>query len=320
MFHLGNNAVPEDIDEIQQFQQARWISPPEAMWRIYQLCLNEMYPSVKSLQVHLENMQHVGFREDTNLLSILHNQQASKTMLTEYFQMNQLDKDACRFVYKEFPEYYVWNEDKKYWSQRKQRNAIGRLTAASPVEGERYYLRLLLNHVNGATSYQSLQTVNGIKFDIFRKAAEQFGLHESDNNIDQCLEEASLFQMTFTLRRLFATLLVYCGVHNPAAVWDKYKDAMSKDFAKTNFMSARNTEAKALQSINYFLESIGKSIIEYALLAVMIVNSPDEKLLKEIHEELNIPISENELFTIENLNSEKKKSLYHHSRKIKKLQ
>ena len=162
-----------------------------------------MYPSVKSLQVHLENMQTVGFREDTNLLSILHNQQASKTMLTEYFQMNQLDKDACRFVYKEFPEYYVWNEDKKYWSQRKQRNAIGRLTAASPVEGERYYLRLLLNHVNGATSYQSLQTVNGIKFDIFRKAAEQFGLHESDNNIDQYLEEASLFQMTFTLRRLF---------------------------------------------------------------------------------------------------------------------
>ena len=134
---------------------------------------------------------------------------------------------------------------KKYQSQRKQRNAIG-IVAASPVEGERYYLRLLLNHVKGATSYQSLQTVNGIRFDAFRKATGQYGLLESDNNIDQCLEEASLFQMPFTLRRLFATLLVYCGVHNPAALWNKYKDAMSETFAKTNFMSARNTEAKAL--------------------------------------------------------------------------
>ena len=113
--------------------------------------------------------------------------------------MNQLYKDACRFLYKESPEYYVWNEDKKYWSQRKQRNAIGRLVAASPVEGERYYLRLLLNHVKGATSYQSLQTINGIKFDTFRKATEQYGLLESDNNMNQCLEETSLFHMPFTL-------------------------------------------------------------------------------------------------------------------------
>ena len=51
---------------------------------------------------------------------------------------------------------------------------------------------------------------------------------------------------------------------------------------------------------------MGKIIIEYALSAVMIVDSSDEKLLKDIHEELNIPISENQLFTIENLNPEQK--------------
>ncbi|KAH7546258.1 hypothetical protein FEM48_Zijuj01G0181200 [Ziziphus jujuba var. spinosa] len=34
----------EDIDEIHSFQSARWISPPEAMWRIYGFSLNEMHP------------------------------------------------------------------------------------------------------------------------------------------------------------------------------------------------------------------------------------------------------------------------------------
>lgn len=199
IFHLGGDNVFEDVDEIQQLQKGRWISPLEVMWRIYQFYLNEMYPSVKGLHVHLANMQTVGFRGDTDLLSILHNQQATKTMLTEYFRMNQIDRDACKLLCKEFPEYYVRNENKKYWSQRKQQNAVGKLVAASPVEGERYYMRLLLKHVKGATSYQRLQLVNGIQFGTFRRAAEQLGLLESDNIIVQYLEEAILFQMPLTL-------------------------------------------------------------------------------------------------------------------------
>ena len=32
----------------------------------------------------------------------------------------------------------------------------------SPKDGERYFLRLLLTHVTGATSYDCLKTVNGV--------------------------------------------------------------------------------------------------------------------------------------------------------------
>ncbi|XP_058222040.1 uncharacterized protein LOC131332039 [Rhododendron vialii] len=39
----------EDIDEIEQFQSARWISPPEAMWRIYGFPLFEIHPAVMTL-------------------------------------------------------------------------------------------------------------------------------------------------------------------------------------------------------------------------------------------------------------------------------
>jgi len=41
------------IDEIQTFQDARWVSPPEALWRIYEFNLTEMQPAVINLQLHL---------------------------------------------------------------------------------------------------------------------------------------------------------------------------------------------------------------------------------------------------------------------------
>ena len=40
------------IDEIQTFQDARWVSPPEALWRIYEFNLTEMQPAI-NLQLHL---------------------------------------------------------------------------------------------------------------------------------------------------------------------------------------------------------------------------------------------------------------------------
>ncbi|XP_075108897.1 uncharacterized protein LOC142180730 [Nicotiana tabacum] len=41
------------VDEIQNFQDARWVSPPEALWRIYEFNLSEMQPPVLNLQLHL---------------------------------------------------------------------------------------------------------------------------------------------------------------------------------------------------------------------------------------------------------------------------
>jgi hypothetical protein len=46
----------------------------------------------------------------------------------------------------------------KEWLQRKQRTHIGRMVYVCPVEGERYYLCVLLNHVRGATSFDDLKT------------------------------------------------------------------------------------------------------------------------------------------------------------------
>jgi hypothetical protein len=48
----------------------------------------------------------------------------------------------------------------------------------------------------------------------FREAAERRGLIEEDNTLDESLAEAIGWMMPYALRRLFATILVFCEPSN----------------------------------------------------------------------------------------------------------
>jgi hypothetical protein len=52
---------------------------------------------------------------------------------------------------------------------------------AHPTLGKRYYLQMLLNYVKGATSYEHLRTVDGIKQHTFKDACIAMGLLVNDN-------------------------------------------------------------------------------------------------------------------------------------------
>ena len=105
---------------------------------------------------------------------------------------------------------------------------------AAPNQGERFYLRLLLLHVPGATSFQDLRTVDDVIFDTFRGAALARELLEDDTVWVKCMEEAATVQMPAALRNLFATLLEFCELKDPSAVWDQYKELMSEDYTRDN--------------------------------------------------------------------------------------
>jgi hypothetical protein len=100
------------------------------------------------LQLHLPNMHTVAFKAYDNLEDVVARPSSSKSMLTEYFQMNKKYPEAQKLLYREFPEHYRWISGNKKWQNRKnKRTRIGRLVYAHPAEGERYYLRVLLSHV-----------------------------------------------------------------------------------------------------------------------------------------------------------------------------
>jgi hypothetical protein len=134
-------------------------------------------------------------------------------MLTAYFEKNNTSEHARGILYRDFPEYYKWDSQEKTWirrAQKKHLRQIGRVVSANPAEGERYYLRVLLNHVPGATSFIDLRTVSGRLLPTFREAAERRGLIEADNILHECLAEATQWMMPCALRRLFAAILVFC--------------------------------------------------------------------------------------------------------------
>jgi hypothetical protein len=72
---------------------------------------------------------------------------------------------------------------------RKRGFAIGRMYYAHPTSGERYYLRMLLNYVKGATSYEHLQIVDGTEHNTFKDACIVMGLFAYNNEWHQALEE-----------------------------------------------------------------------------------------------------------------------------------
>ena len=72
---------------------------------------------------------------------------------------------GLELFYHEYPYYYIWNKSAKLWKRRKsplKSSTIGRIHIAHPKQGERYYLRILLHHVKGATSFQDLRTAKMI--------------------------------------------------------------------------------------------------------------------------------------------------------------
>ncbi|XP_030479392.1 uncharacterized protein LOC115696639 [Cannabis sativa] len=287
-FNLSSEESINEVDEIKQYQCGRWITPPEAMWRIYGFIINEMYPSVYSLHLHLEDQQSITFHGNADLNNILNSDRYQKSMLTEFFATNKVDENAKRLLYKEFPQHYVWDNQHKQWTPRKKKKVIGRIVTANPLEGERYYLRSLLSHVRGPTSFEDLRSIDGIVAPTFRDAATMRGLLQTDNTLEDCLQEASIFQMPNSLRRLFATILVFCNPNNPRYLWERFEKDMSVDY-KTSEDSTSNVSIEALKSIALAIESMGKDINTFNLIDNHISFDDEEIQTREINDELDGP-------------------------------
>ena len=218
-------------DEITSFQSTRWISPPEAVWRIYGFPLSCMQPAVMTLQIHLPDFHSVRFSDDDDLENIIRTASATGTMLTEFFKMNATNEAAKRYkcYYKDFPELFVWNYSKKKWTERKRGKMIGRIASVNPSEGERYYLRLLLLNVQASKSYDDLLTVNEKLCSSYRESANLRGLLTTDTTFESAIEEATAYQLPYSLRVLFATILSYCQLSDPVTLYKKIYTDLSED-------------------------------------------------------------------------------------------
>ncbi|RCV43462.1 hypothetical protein SETIT_9G296200v2 [Setaria italica] len=289
--HKGGWKKKDDkgnVDEITQYREARWVTPPEVMWRIYDFDLSKNHPLVQHLQLHLPDMHMVTYHKWDKIERVVKGPVANESMLTAYFDYNRLHEEARGILYRDFPEHYTWESNGKFWKLRK--NAvyqIGRLVSAHPAEGERYFLRVLLNHVARATSYRDLRTVDGVLLPLFREAAEMRGLIEEDNTFDESLTENSLFHMPSSLRRLFVTILVFCEPNDVFGLWTKHLDAMLEDYRRNN-PNPSLVEQMVLIDIRIMLQSMEKDIRSFPLLGIDDAYDDASGIPREIFEEASI--------------------------------
>ena len=292
------------VDEIKRYIDARWVTPPEAMWRIFGFNLSESSPSVLQLPLHLPNMNSVTFKAGEDLTDVVARDTASKSMLTEYFLANQQHVWARDILYKDFPGSFTWQRQ-KYWRPREKQHQVGRIVSAHPAEGERYFLRVLLNHVPGKTSFEDLRTVDGVLCDSFREAAERLGLIEADNTLDECLIESTQFAMPASLRRLFATILVFCEPGDVRGLWHRNLEALFDDYRRSHTCS-KVVEQMVLLDIRGMLQSMGKDIALFPLPDIDETYDTTGGEAREVTEESSIEVDANDAALASSLNPEQR--------------
>ncbi|XP_074313405.1 uncharacterized protein LOC141648575 [Silene latifolia] len=251
LFNVKSGGAAPLVDEIHRYQSGRWVSPPEAAWRIFGFNLFYVYPPVQPLPVHTPNNQMISFAANEDLATV---------------------------------------DKKNGWKRRDSGIVIGRVAHASPGEGERYYLRLLLAHVRSPKSFEDLKTVNGVCCASYQEAALKTGILEQDNAAEKCMDEAVNVEMPNALRRLFATILIFSCPNNPAEFWEQYYSALSEDFAK----QYPGNDAKILQltagKVEQFLEGMGKSLAHFNLEHLHITQEITMQGNRDIIDALNAPI------------------------------
>lgn len=121
----------------------------------------------------------------------------------------------------EFPSKWKWNSKGKFWSVRKKGFTIGRLFYVHPSAGEKFFLRLLLNVVPGAKSYEELRTFDGHLYESFRDARNARGMLGEDSEWEDAVVEAAQWASGNTVRELFAMILMHCEVSDSSLLFSK---------------------------------------------------------------------------------------------------
>jgi hypothetical protein len=106
-------------DEIKQWVDGRYISPPDAVWCVLSFETHKVIPNVIRLQVHLPNHHTVVFNPNNKLERVLERGAAQKTTLTGYFAANSdqgpVGEEAYKYTYQEFPHHFRFDKACRKW-------------------------------------------------------------------------------------------------------------------------------------------------------------------------------------------------------------
>nr|XP_011470726.1 PREDICTED: uncharacterized protein LOC101313170 isoform X1 [Fragaria vesca subsp. vesca] len=264
-------------DEIAMYLNCRYISAPEAAWRLFEYPIHSRHPPVELLKIHLPGQQRIVFGQNQPLASVISREGSKDTMLTAWFRANVAKKTkdvANRLTYAEFPSQFVWDNDAKCWNPRQRGYVLGRLANVHPTSGELYYLRLLLNTRKGCKSFESVRTICGVVYSTYQEACRALGLLGDDKEWSNALTEAVPTATSSQLRHLFVTIIMHCDVSNPRRLFQTYWRHMCDDIlynVRSEFMMQHldipesELHNALLFELELLLSNVGSSLAKYHL-------------------------------------------------------
>ena len=108
--------------------------------------------------------------------------------------------------------------------------------------------------------------------------------------------------MTYTFRRLFATILIYNSPSNPQGLWNDFCRELSDDYLMDQNQTEDEAFLKALQSIDLFMQQNGRNIDEFNLVSFKVGATREEMFAREYEHERTIQVSHNDIQSINQLN------------------
>ena len=231
-------SVDDPENEITTYEDMRSISSSEGIWRIFRFDLHERYPSVMTLNIHLQGSEQTLFDDEDDLYDVVNNFPEA-THLTAFYQYNADNPNGpnCNVKYIDFPSYYTFTQRNKTWKPRSvvtgiYKEMIGRLPIVSILHGDVWYLRLLLthDHCKGKTSETDLRTVFGTTYDTCKEACYELGILQDDNEWRRALSEIEFQCPASTLRELFCMIVTHNNPSDIPSLFDEFYLSMSEDF------------------------------------------------------------------------------------------
>ncbi|XP_057426233.1 uncharacterized protein LOC130719634 [Lotus japonicus] len=174
----------EDVDEIKQYYDCRYLSPCEALWRLYSFEVHLKWSAVKNLIYHLPKKQVILFKEQQHIKNVLQRNRKKNSMFTAWMEANA-----------QYP------------------NAKG--------SGELYYLRLLLSYQRGCSSYEDLKSHKNQTYETFRDTCDAMGLLKDDREFIDGIHDVATRSSGAYVRNLFVTYLLGNTLSNPLNVWNQ---------------------------------------------------------------------------------------------------
>ncbi|GBN27243.1 hypothetical protein AVEN_234875-1 [Araneus ventricosus] len=273
-----------DHDEILSFVEGRYVSTPEAMWRLNGFNLSHKSHTVVRLAVHLPQQQPIVYQDGQEAQAI-ERAALRKTTLTSWFELNKNYPSAHNISYSDIPQYYMFDKSTTNWKKRQcgGQNVIGRLPVVSILDIERYYLRMLLLRKSGTISFDDILTINGLRCITFQQACQEYGLLRGDQQWHDALNDAAQFQSPRQLRMLFAMICGFGEVEDVPDLWVQHQVSLCEDFVHR--YSEQTGPHYALADIEELLTSYNLSLQKLHLPTVDLPASVLERVNFDVVEE-----------------------------------